>query len=80
MPIFIAEWTIPTAPDLEFGYYVDKKVAAQWITDALQLARKWKRIYALGWIHVYDDPPETSGGLLTDTGVPKPGFAAFEHG
>jgi hypothetical protein len=80
MPIFLSEWTIPTAPDLEFGYYVDKQVAAQWITDALRLSRKWKRIYALGWIHVYDDPPESAGGLLSDTGVPKPGFAAFEHG
>jgi hypothetical protein len=80
MPIFLSEFTIPTAIDTEFNFFVDPSVAAQWITDALRLSRSWKRIYALGWIHVYDDPPITSGGLMTAQGVPKPSFAAFEHG
>lgn len=80
MPVFLSEFTIPTSPDQEFDFYVDPPVAARWITDALRLSRRWKRIYALGWVHVYDDPPVSYGGLLTDNGVPKPGFAAFEHG
>jgi hypothetical protein len=80
MPIFLSEFTIPTAPDLEFNFWVDPPVAARWTTDALRLSRRWKRIYAFGWIHVYDDPPTSHGGLLTADGVPKPGFAAFEHG
>jgi len=80
LPIFLSEWTIPTAPDTTFNFYVDESTQAQWIADALRLSRSWKRIYALGWINVYDDPPTTEGGLLTQTGVPKPGFAAFEHG
>ena len=80
MPIFLSEFTIPTGPDDEFSFYVNPRVAAQWVTDALRLSRRWKRIYALGWIHVYDDPPATSGGLLTESGVPKPDFAAFAHG
>jgi hypothetical protein len=80
MPIFLSEFTIPTAIDNEFDFYVDPPVAARWITDALRLSRHWKRIYALGWIHVYDDPPTSNGGLLTENGVPKPSFAAFEHG
>ena len=40
--------------------------------DLLRLARGWHRIYALGWINVYDDPPLSYGGLLTSAGVPKP--------
>lgn len=80
LPLFLSEWTIPTAPDDEFNFYVDAPVAAQWITDALRLSRRWKRVYALGWIHVYDDPPLTSGGLLYANGTRKPGFAAFAHG
>jgi hypothetical protein len=80
MPIFIAEWTIPTHPDEEFPWWVGPKVAARWITDALSLARHWKRIYALGWVHVYDDPPVSYGGLLTAAGQPKLGFKAFARG
>ena len=80
LPIFLSEWTIPTKVDLEFNFYVKPKVAAKWITDALRLSRQWKRIYALGWINVYDSPPQSYGGLLTVNGTPKPGFYAFEHG
>lgn len=80
LPLFLSEWTIPTAADQEFDFWVDPSVAAQWITDALRLSRQWKRIYALGWIHVYDDPPASYGGLLTAQGVPKPSFQAFASG
>jgi hypothetical protein len=67
-------------PDQEFDFWVDPSVAAQWITDALRLSRRWKQIYALGWVHVYDDPPLSYGGLLTAQEVPKPGFQAFARG
>jgi hypothetical protein len=80
LPLFLSEWTIPTAVDNEFGFYVDPPVAAKWINDALALARGWRRIYALGWVHVYDDPPASRGGLLDEQGVPKPGFQAFARG
>jgi hypothetical protein len=80
MPLFLSEWTIPTAPDNEFDFWVEPPVAAQWVADALRLSRQWKRIYALGWVHVYDDPPATTGGLLYANGSPKPGFAAFARG
>jgi hypothetical protein len=80
LPIFLSEWTIPTHPDQQFNFWVDPQVAAQWIAKALRLARGWHRIYALGWINVYDDPPLSYGGLLTATGSPKPGFAAFANG
>lgn len=80
LPLFLSEWTIPTAPDEEFNFWVDPTVAAQWISDALRLSRQWKRIYALGWIHVYDSPPFSYGGLLTENGEPKPSFQAFARG
>jgi hypothetical protein len=80
MPIFLSEWTIPSAADQEFGFWVDKKVAARWVTTAFQESRRWKRIYGLGWIHVYDDPPTSYGGLMSRTGKPKPVFSTFQHG
>jgi hypothetical protein len=80
MPLFLSEWTIPTAADEEFNFWVDPKVAATWVADALRLARGWPRIYGLGWINVYDDPPVTNGGLLTASGQPKPDFEAFARG
>jgi hypothetical protein len=80
LPIFLSEWTIPTAPDEEFNFYVDPVTAAQWITTALRLSRRYKRIYALGWVNVYDDPPLSYGGLLTQDGARKPGFEAFARG
>jgi hypothetical protein len=80
LPIFLSEWTIPTHPDEQFNFWVQPDVAAQWIAKALRLARRWHRIYALGWINVYDDPPLSYGGLLTSAGVPKPGFKAFAKG
>jgi hypothetical protein len=80
LPLFLSEWTIPTSPDQQFNFYVSPVTAAQWITDALRLSRKWHRIYALGWVNVYDDPPVTYGGLLTQTGTRKPGFQAFARG
>jgi hypothetical protein len=80
LPLFFSEWTIPTQVDTEFNYYVDPPVAAQWVRDALRLLRHWNRAYGLGWINVYDSPPESYGGLMTVTGKRKPLFNAFAHG
>ena len=80
LPLFLSEWTIPTAPDNTFNFYVDPPVAGRWVADAMRLSRHWRRIYALGWVNVYDDLPTTSGGLLTENGTPKPSYYSFEHG
>jgi hypothetical protein len=80
IPLFLSEFTIPTQADNEFNFYVDPSVAAQWVTDVLRLSRSYHRIYALGWVNVYDNPPLTYGGLLTQSGTPKPDYYAFEHG
>ena len=81
--LFLSEWTIPTSPnDAEFGFYVAPPLQAQWITDALRIVRRASFIYALGWIHLFDDPPGhgSSGGLIYSNGQPKPGYYAFMHG
>jgi hypothetical protein len=80
MPLFLSEWTIPTAADETFDFWVNPEMAAQWVTEALKECRAWHRIYALGWVNVYDDPPIVAGGLLTGNGTPKPDFYSFEDG
>jgi hypothetical protein len=78
--LFLSEWTIPTAIDSEFNFHVDPRVQALWITDALRIARADSRIYALGWIHLYDSPPQAAGGLIEANGKRKPGFFAWKDG
>jgi hypothetical protein len=78
--LFISEWTVPTAIDEEFNFYVEPPIQAQWITDALRLAQSLPSIYAVGWIHLYDEPPETYGGLIQTDGVDKPGYFAWKDG
>jgi len=58
MRLNLSELTLPTDhPSREFNFYVTRQVQAQWLTTALRIAHRWRRIYALGWIGVYDDPP-----------------------
>jgi hypothetical protein len=78
--LFLPEWTIPTGPDGEFNFYTDEGTQAAWIRAAFRIVRHWSRIYALGWINLYDNPPVTRGGLIDDRGRQKPGYAAFRDG
>ncbi|MCA1690385.1 MAG: hypothetical protein LC720_08190, partial [Actinobacteria bacterium] len=78
--LFLSEWTIPTFVDNEFNYFTTPQVQARWITAGLGIARHWSRIYAVGWIHLYDDPPTTGGGLIAADGTKKPGYYAWRAG
>jgi hypothetical protein len=78
--LFISEWTVPTKVDLEFNFYVEPLVQVQWISDGLRLASELPSIYAVGWIHLYDEPPQSYGGLLETDGAKKPGFMAWKDG
>jgi hypothetical protein len=79
--LFLSEWTIPTAPDNEFAFYADVNTQAAWIRSGFRIVRSWPRIYALGWIHIYDEGPGGSnGGLLDIHGQKKPGYYAFRAG
>jgi hypothetical protein len=78
--LFISEWTVPTAIDLEFNFYVEPLLQAQWITDGLRIASELPNIYAVGWIHLYDETPTSYGGLLQTDGTKKPGYFAWKNG
>jgi hypothetical protein len=81
IPLFLSEWTIPTAVDSEFNFYTDLGTQATWIRAAFGIVHRWPRIYALGWVHLSDDGPGGSaGGLLTAQGQKKPGYYAFRAG
>ncbi len=79
-PLFLSEWTIPTAVDSEFNYHVDPRVQALWITDGFRVARQLANVYALGWIPLYDQPPASAGGLIRADGAKKPGYFAWRNG
>jgi hypothetical protein len=76
----LSEWTIPTAVDSEFNFHVDPRLQALWIADALRIASQSPNIYALGWIHLYDEPPRSAGGLIRADGSKKPGYFAWKRG
>lgn len=78
--LFLSEWTIPTKPNKEFGYWAEPLVQARWITVGLRIASRLPSIYAVGWIHLYDEPPASYGGLIETDGVKKPGFFAWQAG
>lgn len=87
--IFMSEFTVPTdKPDAEFNFYVTRPLQARWIRNGFRIAHRLSdRIYGLGWIHLYDDPPDPAGkiavvqgGLMTYDGQKKPGYFAFKNG
>jgi hypothetical protein len=78
--LFISEWTVPTAVDLEFNFYVESLVQARWITEGLTIAQSLPSVYAVGWIHLYDEPPASHGGLIQTGGAEKPGYSAWKAG
>jgi hypothetical protein len=86
--LWLSEYTIPTeAPDKAFGdFFKPPDVVARWTRSAFNVARHLRRIAAVGWFSLYDDPPSTDGspvsheGLLYPDGTPKPGYYAFKAG
>jgi hypothetical protein len=84
--LFLSEWTLPTdKPNYEFNFWVSRKVQARWLATALKVTRRWKRIYSLGWLELYDEPPnkdnnEVHRGLLDHTGKKKPSYRAYKRG
>ena len=78
--LFLSEWTIPTAKDREFNYHVEQRLQALWITDGLRIVRQLSSVYALGWIHLYDELPYFAGGLIEANGRKKLGFYAWKNG
>jgi len=84
--LFLSELFWPTDhANHEFNFWVTRRTAANWLTDALRITRRWSRIYTLGWYSLYDDPPNARGddvhrGLLTHRGRKKPAYRAYKRG
>jgi hypothetical protein len=79
--LFLSEWMIPTGVDSELNFHTTRAVQARWIRAGWRIVRRSSFIYALGWIHLFDDPPGGSmSGLLDAEGRPKPGYFAFRAG
>jgi len=84
--LFLGEWTLPTDhANREFNFWVTRKLQARWLAQALRVTRRWKRIYSLAWLELYDEPPNSNGdevnrGLLDHRGNKKPSYAAFKKG
>lgn len=88
--LFISEFTAPTDhPNRTFPFWVTRRTQAAWLRAALRITRRWSRIYTMGWVSLYDQPPngpngqagdETNWGLLDWRGVPKPAYRAYKRG
>jgi hypothetical protein len=86
LPLFLSEYFVPTDhPNVEFNCWVSRATAAKWLKAGLKITRKWNRVFTLGWLALYDDPPNGAGtevnrGLLTYGGLAKPAYFAFKNG
>jgi hypothetical protein len=88
--LFISEFTLPTDHANEmFNFHLTRPGQAAWLSEALRVAKSWRRIYTLGWYSLYDPPPngpqgqpgtETNWGLLDWRGRPKPSYRAYKKG
>lgn len=86
LKLFLSEYTAPSDhSNFEFNFFVTRKTQASWLASAFRIARGWKRIYTLGWLALYDDPPRADGlevarGLLDYQGNKKPSYDAYRRG
>jgi hypothetical protein len=84
--LFLSEFFFPTDhANWEFPFHVTRRTQANWLRDALRITRRWSRIYSLGWLSLYDDPPRPGGdevnrGLIDHQGRRKPAFYVFKNG
>jgi hypothetical protein len=86
LKLFLSELTIPTDhANFEFNFWVTRETQARWLGAALRITRRYKRIYTLGYLGLFDDSPRPDGlevnrGLLTWTGARKPAYYTFRRG
>jgi hypothetical protein len=81
LPLFLSEFTLPTAPDRRFNFHVDRAVQADWVAAAIGIARGWSRIYTFGYETFRDDPAlGYMSGLIDAQGRKKPAYFAYRRG
>lgn len=84
--LFLSEFFLPTDhPNHEFPFFVTHRTQASWLRSALRITRRYRRIYTLGWLSLYDDAPRPKGdevnrGLIDLRGRRKASFYAFRDG
>ncbi len=84
--LFLSEFVLPTDHfNVEFGFYVTRRLQASWLADALRISRRYRRIYTFGWLGLYDDPPRADGmevnrGLIDRRGRKKPAYLVYKRG
>jgi hypothetical protein len=84
--LFLSELTLPTDhPNYEFPIYLSWRAQARWLGAALRIARRFKRVYTLGYLGLYDEAPRADGlevnrGLITYDGRRKPAYRVFRNG
>ena len=58
MKLFLSELFWPTDHrNHEFNFWVTRRTAARWLSDALRTTRRSSRIYTLGWFSSTTIPP-----------------------
>jgi hypothetical protein len=84
--LFLSEFVIQTDHgSYEFNYYVDRRTQAGWLARSLRITRRWKRIYTLGYLGLYDEQPRPDGlevnrGLIDWRGRKKPAYLTYRRG
>ncbi|MGH2956032.1 MAG: hypothetical protein ACRDL6_03460 [Solirubrobacterales bacterium] len=80
LPLFLSEWGVPIGfKDKDLLFSLKPREGKRWIKAAFRIARRWDRIYTLGWVHPVDTR-SNSQGLLDADGNVKPGYDAFQAG
>jgi Cellulase (glycosyl hydrolase family 5) len=80
LPLFLSEWGVPIGfKDKDLLFTLKAREGKKWIKAAFRIARRWDRIYTLGWVHPVDTE-RNSQGLLDADGNPKPGYDVFKAG
>jgi hypothetical protein len=78
LPLYLSEWGVPIGfKDKDLLYAVPPKQGKQWISSGFKIARKSKRIFTLGWVHLLDDV-RSSQGLFTIGGQKKPSYNFYK--
>jgi hypothetical protein len=76
--LFLSEWGVPVGfKDKDLLYTLKPKEAKEWVKAGYKIARSYKRIFTLGWIHPVDTD-RASQGLLDRSGKQKPTFKTFK--
>jgi hypothetical protein len=85
--IYISEWTVPSNfTTREFlGFYVSRRTQARFVSSALRIARRWKRLYTVGWWTLHDTGAgglegPVGWGLRDLRGRRKPSWFAYQRG